>query len=114
MTAFTTKNLTVEGPRNEQWVYYRTAEGARRVVARCKKGLKGGTGAADLARFIRKNFTVEEWFSLRETLAPLEIAKTKGYILPHVRKWLREAGLPETMEGQRELRRRQWERYEKA
>ena len=50
--------------------------------------------------FIRKNFTVEEYFGRMDAgEGPLTIAESKGYILPHIRKWLRDRGYPVTQEG---------------
>ena len=60
-----------------------------------KPGAKGS-----FITFLTKNFTVEEYFAaMASGLAPLQIVEPKGYILPHIRKWLKEAGLPLTREG---------------
>lgn len=74
-----------------------------RFIARFKIG-----GAADFRKFLTKNFTPAEYFGRIDAgEAPLTILESKGYVLPHIRKWLREAGLPETPAGQRELVQRQ-------
>jgi hypothetical protein len=50
--------------------------------------------------FLIKNFSVEEYFAaMTSGLAPLQIVNDKGYIQPHIKKWLKEAGLPLTREG---------------
>jgi intergrase/recombinase len=78
-----------------------------RFVARFKRGHR-----ASFLSFLVKNFTVEEYFQKLEVekMAPLEILKEKGYILPHIRKWLKEAGLPETPEGLQLFLNRQYNR----
>ncbi len=66
-----------------------------KFVARFKRG-----GRGSFLTFLCKNFTVEEYFAQLEAgKAPLEILQTKGYILPHVRKWLKQGGYPVTTEG---------------
>lgn len=69
-----------------------------RFVARFKYG-RGGR--ASFRAFLIKRFTVEEYFAAREVMAPLTILEGKGYILPHIRKWLKDAGYPQTREGYR-------------
>jgi hypothetical protein len=60
--------------------------------------------------FLIKNFTVKEYFERRaRDEAPFDILKSKGYVLGHIRKWLIEAGLPPSPEGQAEFSRRQEE-----
>jgi len=69
----------------------------RKFVARFKyaKGSK-----ASFVSFLIKNFTVEEYFArLDAGEAPLLIVESKGYIQPHIKKWLREGGYPVTVEG---------------
>ena len=57
-------------------------------------------GAGSFVTFLIKNFTVEEYFNrLDAGEAPLEIVKSKGYLLPHIKKWLKRDGYPVTMEG---------------
>ena len=70
-----------------------------KFVARFKRG-----GRGSFLTFLCKNFTVEEYFARLEAgEAPLTILESKGYVLPHVRKWLREEGYPETAEGMRQM-----------
>ena len=50
--------------------------------------------------FLIKNFTVEEYFGrLDAGETPLKIMESKGYLLPHIKKWLKAEGLPVTVEG---------------
>ena len=78
----------------------------RKFVARFKYRK---TDRASFQAFLIKNFTVEEYFALRETpnpdnclgnpYAPLEILEMKGYVLPHIKKWLKE-GVIKDWKGQ--------------
>ena len=70
-----------------------------KFVARFKRGNRGS-----FLTFLVKNFTVEEYFSyLDADVAPLTILETKGYVLPHIRKWLKEGGYPITPAGMRQM-----------
>ena len=92
MTQFTKENLVI----GSEFVQYRDAEGKIHFVARCKYG----RGKGSFITFLKKNFTVEEYFDrLNAGEYPLPILESKGYVLPHIKKWLKEAGLPETREG---------------
>ena len=56
-------------------------------------------------KFLREHFTVEEYFSRLEAgEAPLRIVESKGYLLPVIRRKLREAGYDDTMEGYQQYR----------
>lgn len=69
----------------------------RRFVARFKHARDG---AATFITFLVKNFTVEEYFSrLDADETPLKIAQSKGYLLPHIKKWLKEAGYEVSVAG---------------
>ena len=88
MTQFVKEQFAID----REYVHYNG-----KFVARFKH--KPGSKASFVA-FLIKNFTVEEYFAARESgLAPLQIVESKGYILPHIKKWLKEAGLPLTREG---------------
>ncbi len=66
-----------------------------KFVARFKRG-----GRGSFLTFLCKNFTVEEYFSrLDAGEPPLKILESKGYILPHIKKWLKEGGYPVTPAG---------------
>ena len=58
------------------------------------------SAAGTFQTFLIKNFTVEEYFDrMAAGEAPLTILESKGYILPHIKKWLKEGGYPVTREG---------------
>jgi len=84
--------------QKEKFVYssgYLSYEG--KFVARFKYTRSAGL---TFQTFLIKNFEVEEYFSrLDAGEAPLPIAQSKGYILPHIKKWLKEGGYPVTQEG---------------
>ena len=72
-----------------------------KFVARFKYS-KAGKGT--FITFLCKNFTVEEYFSrLAGGEAPLKIVESKGYLLPHIKKHLRERGYPVTVAGFNQL-----------
>jgi len=49
---------------------------------------------------LRKKFTVEEYFArLDAGETPVDIAESKGYIMPHIKKWLKRDGYPTTPAG---------------
>lgn len=82
------------------YVYYRLDDGERKFVYRDKNGKAGGS----IITFLIKNFVVEEYFQRLNALeTPLDILKSKGYILPHIKKWLKEGGFPVNAEGYREF-----------
>lgn len=59
-----------------------------KFVARFKRGGKGS-----FLTFLTKNFTVEEYFGrLAAGEAPLKILESKGYLLPHIKKYLKDNG----------------------
>lgn len=62
----------------------------RQFVARFKYQ-RGGAGS--FKTFLIKNFTVEEYFARLEAgESPLKIVESKGFILPHIKKWLKQGG----------------------
>lgn len=66
-----------------------------KFVARFKRG-----GRGSFLTFLCKNFEVEEYFSrLDAGEAPLKILESKGYVLPHIQKILKEFNYPVTVEG---------------
>jgi hypothetical protein len=90
MTAFTKTNLEFDG-------MYLMYQG--KFVARFKRGASG-----TFITFLIKNFTVEEYFARREAgEAPLTIAESKGYLLPHIKKWLKQGGYPVTVAGFKQM-----------
>ena len=66
-----------------------------KFVARFKRG-----GKATFLTFLVKNFTVEEYFGrLAAGEAPLKILESKGYLLPHIKKLLKEIGYEVSVVG---------------
>jgi len=62
----------------------------RKFVARFKDGR---SGAASFVTFLIKNFTVEEYFAQIDAgVPPLKILEIRGYLLPHIKKWLKAGG----------------------
>ena len=95
MTQFTKQNLIKNGP----YIHYRPEGGSykdQKFVARFKRA----TGAGSFMTCLRKNFTVEEYFDrLDAGEGPLPIAESKGYILPHIKKLIKQSGYPVTRAG---------------
>jgi hypothetical protein len=85
MTAFTKDTLVKSG----MYIHY-VADGERRFIARFKHARDG---QATFMTFLRKHFTVEEYFAeLDAGTPPLKILESKGYLLPHIKRWLKEKG----------------------
>jgi hypothetical protein len=95
MTKFTKENLIKSGP----YIHYRPEGGSysdQKFVARFKRI----AGAGSFMTCLRKNFTVEEYFARIDAgEAPLPIAESKGYLLPHIKKEMKRGGYPLTKTG---------------
>ena len=91
MTKFVNKNFDYNG-------MYLKYDG--RFVARFKYG-----GMVAFKKFLRENFTVEEYFDLLENkgMAPMKVLETKGYVSPNVAKILKMRGYPMTLEGMNKM-----------
>ena len=91
MTKFVNKNFNYDG-------MYLKYDG--KFVARFKYG-----GMVAFKKFLRENFTVEEYFDLLENegMAPLKVLETKGYVSPNVAKILKMRGYPMTLEGRNKM-----------
>ena len=90
MTKFVNKNFKYDG-------MYLKYDG--KFVARFKYG-----GMVAFKKFLRDNFTVEEYFGLLEDgMAPLKVLETKGYVNPNVAKILKMRGYPMTLEGMNKM-----------
>jgi len=100
MARFTKENLIIEG----KYLTYMPGGlggtcGDRKFVARFRTA-----GVGSFATCLRKNFTVEEYFGrLDAGESPLPIAESKGYLLPHIKRWLKKGGYPVTMAGFRQF-----------
>jgi hypothetical protein len=54
--------------------------------------------------FLIKHFTPEEYFRrLGADESPLTVLQSKGYVSSHIKRWLAQAGLPQTREGYEEF-----------
>ncbi len=74
-----------------------------KFVARFKRGHRGS-----FLTFLCKNFTVEEYFSrLDADESPLLILESKGYILPHIKRWLKQGGYTVDTAGYEQFRKDQ-------
>ena len=93
MTKFNRKDFFIGKGYKAYTTYWMNGE--HKFVARFRTA-----GAGSFVTFLIKNFTVEEYFSrLDAGEAPLTIAKSKGYLLPHIKRWLKDAGYPLTQDG---------------
>jgi hypothetical protein len=92
MTNFTKETLTVS---NENIMFF---NGERcQTVARFKYARGSRT---TFVNFLIKNFTVEEYFArMNAGEAPLTIAESKGFMLSHVKKLLKEMGYEVSLAG---------------
>ena len=95
MTRFTKENLVKDG----KYAYYSPTGNANaddaKFVARFKVA-----GIGSYMTHLRKNWTVEDFFAERDAgKSPLDIAKSTGYLLPHIKKWLKKDGYPTTKAG---------------
>jgi len=92
MTQFANKDFRYDG-------MYLTYGEDRRFVARFKYG-----GMVAFKKFLRENFTVEEYFDLLDSgLPPLKVLETKGYVSPNAAKILKSRGYPMTQEGLKQM-----------
>lgn len=83
MTKFAKENFDNSGG-------YVTYGEDRKFVARFKYAK---AGAGSFITFLIKNFTVEEYFDrMAAGEAPLKIVEDKGYLLPHIKTWLKRDG----------------------
>jgi hypothetical protein len=96
MTAFTKENLHKDGP----YIFYaepgdRWNHKNHKFIARFKRI----AGAGSFMTHLRKNWTVEDYLAKMEEKSPLDIVKETGYLLPHIKKWLKAADYPVTPAG---------------
>lgn len=90
MTAFTKENLSTSGGYIHYHPHADSYWEGRKFVARFKYAR---SGEASFKAFLIKNFTVEEYFAkLDAGMAPLKIVEEKGYLLPHIKTWLKRDG----------------------
>jgi hypothetical protein len=91
-----TKFIKEEFIKVAGYVHYNADRNGERFVCRNRVA----SHSNPFITFLIKNFTVEEYFALRgKGIAPLTILQTKGYISPNMRKVLKAANLPMTLES---------------
>lgn len=84
-----------------EYVSYVFPDGAVKFVARFKYAK---SSRPSFLTFLTKNFTVEEYFArLEKGESPLDIARSKGFIQPHIKKLLKAQGYPVTPAGFEQL-----------
>jgi len=97
--------LTYNGEQGEMTEYYTqpchpTREGIAKpaFIARFKYASTSSKGP--WITFLCKNFTVEEYLGrMAAGETPLEIVQSKGFVLSHIKKWLKADGYPQTQAG---------------
>ena len=73
------------------YLNYTDDNGTERFVARFKYAQT--TSRGPWVTFMIKNFTVEEYFSaLADGYTPLEVMRARGYVLSHIKKWMKSDG----------------------
>ena len=96
MAAFTKENLHRDG----EYVYYAPNgnkwDRKNHVhIARMRMGAAG-----TFMTHLRKNWTVDDFFAQREMgKTALDVVRMTGYLMPHIKKWLKADGFPQTVEG---------------
>ena len=82
---FTTQNLTEE----RGWITYTDATGQERhILHRSDWPTKG------MAGWMRKNITPADFYAAKAAKVDfLRILEGTGYVLPHIRRWMKEEGL---------------------
>jgi len=96
MTAFTNKTMRSDG----EYLFYTGDTDPKwalcpRFIARFRNG-----GKVAFKKFLRENFTVDEYFKLYDDgMPPIKILETKGYVSPNVCMVLKRHGYPLTVEG---------------
>lgn len=89
MSKFDNKRFTYDG-------MYLKYDG--KFVARFKYG-----GMVSFKKFLRENFTVEEYFANLTCNPPLKVLEIKGYVSPKAANILKRRGYPMTQEGLKQM-----------
>lgn len=88
---FTKENIKVEG----RWAFYVDADGKRHFLVRFRTG-----GIKGFVNHLIKHHTPEEYLGKLEAGGtPIGITRETGYLLPHIKRWLKEAGYAPTHAG---------------
>jgi hypothetical protein len=96
-TPFTKQNLVADG----MYVMYAPSGSAYAKDAKFVARFKYGRASRNpFMTCLRRNFTVEEYFARMEAgESPLPIAESKGFVLSHIKRWLKLDGYPQTVAG---------------
>jgi len=95
---FTKENLALSSAGGFSYIHFVNDTGDRRFVARFYAGQKAS--ARPFMTMLRKRFTVGEYFARIDAgETPIEIAESKGFVLSHLKRMLKDAGYPTTQEG---------------
>lgn len=96
MANFTKENLHRDGdyvyyaPNGNKWDRKNNIS-----IARLRMGAAG-----TFMTHLRKNWAIEDYFAQRDLgKSPMDIVKMTGYLMPHIKKWLKSDGYPVTMAG---------------
>ena len=96
MTKFTKETLVKDGP----YIYYSPTGNPYADDAKFVARFKRVAGAGSFMTHLRKKWTVEDYFwEMEAGKAPLDIVKETGYLLPHIKRWLKKDGYPTTKAG---------------
>ena len=88
---FTKAHIQVTG----KWAHYVDAAGERHFLARFRTG-----GIKGFVNHLIKHHTPEEYLGKLEAGGtPIGITRETGYLLPHIKRWLKQAGYPATTAG---------------
>ena len=105
MAKFTKDNLHIQKGDTCSYIIFTNHIGIDIFVARLKYGAT--SSAKSFVRFLINHFTVEEYFDrITNNEMPNDILRSKGYLLLHIRQWLKRDGYPQTVEGYQAWRRK--------
>lgn len=97
---FTKENLLASKGGSETWIEFREdyiAGGGTRFVARFKYGR---ASAGPFMTCLRSNISPAEYFRRYDAgETPLQIAESFGFVLSHIKKWLKKDGYPQNRAG---------------
>jgi hypothetical protein len=99
---FTKDNLQISKGDNCNYIFFESDDANFQpkfsFVVRLKYGAK--SSAPSFRRFLIDHFTVKEYFDrITNNEMPNDILRSKGYLLLHIRQWLKQYGYPQTVEG---------------
>ena len=72
------------------YLHYTDDNGTKCFVARFKYAQT--SSRSSWVTFMVKHFTVEEYFLALEDSSPLQVMQGRGYVLSHIKKWMKSDG----------------------